>query len=186
MNIVIGELVDIPRWVEDLQSFRRWARSEDFPEHGSFSHLNGNLWVDVSMETVAHNQIKGAFPVTLIPLVKKERRGRYLNDRKLLTNEDAGLSTEPDGMFVSREALTSGRVQITEGEETREIVGSPDMVLEVVSKSSVKKDTVVLRDLYWKAEVAEYWLAELDAEGVRLRILRRGAARYVAVREQNG
>jgi Uma2 family endonuclease len=44
-----------------------------------------------------------------------------------------------------------------------ELAGSADMVLEVVSKNSVTKDTRTLRDLYWKAEVPEFWL--VDARG---------------------
>ena len=39
-----------------------------------------------------------------------------------------------------------------------ELEGSPDMVLEVVSPTSVEKDTVLLPSLYHKAGVREYWL----------------------------
>ena len=34
------------------------------------------------------------------------------------------------------------------------------MVLEVVSKTSVRKDTVVLPQLYWKSKIPEYWLVD--------------------------
>ena len=32
-----------------------------------------------------------------------------------------------------------------------ELEGVPDMVLEVVSRSSVRKDTVLMRQAYWRA-----------------------------------
>ena len=50
--IVIAEKVRIHAWVVDLESFRRWARSDEFPRRGWFSYLHGELWVDLSMEQV--------------------------------------------------------------------------------------------------------------------------------------
>lgn len=55
--IVIGDKTRIPSWVKDLESFRRWARSDEYPEHGWFSFLHGVFWVDLSMEQLfTHNQ----------------------------------------------------------------------------------------------------------------------------------
>jgi Uma2 family endonuclease len=184
--IVIGEQVRIPAWVVDLESFRRWAGSDEFPEHGWYSHLNGELWVDLSMERLYHNLIKTAFSDGLSPLSKKLRLGLYLSDRMLLTNLEALLSTEPDGMFISNESLASGLVELKEGDETLEVLGTPDMVLEVVSKTSVRKDTVVLRDLYWQAGIAEYWLVDAREETIQFDILRRSSSKYVATKKQAG
>src|SRR5215208_6339605 len=97
--------VRIPGWVRDLASFRRWAKSEDFPDRGSYAHLNGELWVDPSLERLAHNQIKTKFAAVLTALAKEATVGIFLGDRMLLTNVEADLSTEPDGMFLSYEAL---------------------------------------------------------------------------------
>ena len=51
-----------------------------------------------------------------------------------------------------------------------ELEGSPDMVLEVVSKSSVQKDTDILLDKYWRADVSEYWLADARGEELKFEI----------------
>jgi hypothetical protein len=48
-TIIIGDQIRIPGWVVDLQSFRLWARSKEFPQHGWFSHIRGELWADASM-----------------------------------------------------------------------------------------------------------------------------------------
>src|SRR5262249_55628153 len=151
-------------WVKDLKSFRRWAKSDEFPERGWFSYLNGELWVDLSMERLAHNKVKGEISIALGALVKAEGLGHFLFDRMLLTHAEAGLSTEPDGMFFTRESLRRGRVQLVQGDESLEVEGGPDMVLEVVSPKSVEKDTEVLPDLYWKAGVREYWLVDPRGE----------------------
>jgi hypothetical protein len=42
--ISIGDRVHIPGWVVDLGSFRRWARSDDFPDRGRFAFLSRTLY----------------------------------------------------------------------------------------------------------------------------------------------
>jgi Uma2 family endonuclease len=67
-----------------------------------------------------------------------------------------------------------------------ELEGSPDMVLEVVSDSSVEKDTQFLRDLYWKAGIREYWIADGRDTQADLTILRRSSRGYTATRKVAG
>src|SRR3954447_2399013 len=106
-TIVIGEEVRVPP-IADLEAFRQWTRSDDFPQHGWFSHLDGELWVDLSMERAAHNRIKNKIGFTLDQLASVEQLGVYFGDRMLLTNVEVGLSTEPDGMFLSNLTLEKG------------------------------------------------------------------------------
>jgi Uma2 family endonuclease len=179
----------IPGWVVDLASFRRWACSEDFPRRGRFCYLNGELWVDLTMEQLfTHNQVKTEFTLILGALVKGENTGYFFSDRVSLTHPAAELSTEPDGVFVPYDAVRQGRVRFVEGAEEGhvELEGTPDMVLEVVSASSVRKDTVLLRDLYWRAGVPEYWLADARRDPPHLDVLRRGRRGYTATRRQAG
>jgi Uma2 family endonuclease len=178
--------VRIPGWVRDLTSFRRWAKSDDFPERGWYAHLNGELWVDPSMERLAHNQIKAEIGLVLGALVKRSGTGRFVGDRMLLTNTEADLSTEPDAMFLSYDALRAGRVRLAEGEDSLEVEGSPDVVVEVVSPTSRHKDTVVLRELYWRAGVREYWLADPRRQDLVFDILKHGSKGFTTVRKQGG
>ncbi len=185
-TIVISEQVRIPPWVADFDSFRRWTLSDDYPEHGWFSHLNGELWVDVSMEKAEHNQIKTEVSRSVSTVVKSEDKGLFFIDRMRLINLDVLLSTEPDGVFVSYDSLKSGRVELKEGDDSREVVGTPDAVMEIVSKTSVKKDTEVLRDLYWQAEIPECWLIDSLQKEPELDILRYTSSKYVSTRKQGG
>src|SRR5205823_976357 len=120
----------MPVWVNDLVSFRRWACSEEFPEQGRISFLGNQLWVDLSMETRDHNRVKGHMVGSLEVIVSDEGLGEMACDRMRLTHPEAGLSSEPDGMFLSKQALLRQRVQYQKGGESLEVVGSPDMVLE--------------------------------------------------------
>jgi Uma2 family endonuclease len=59
-------------------------------------------------------------------------------------------------------------------------------VLEVVSPSSVPKDTVELRDRYAEAGIAEYWLVDAREEPARFDVLRLTVRGYAATRRQSG
>jgi Uma2 family endonuclease len=60
------------------------------------------------------------------------------------------------------------------------------MVLEVVSTNSVRKDTKVLRRLYWEAGIEEYWLVDARGPALRFDLLRRRPRGYAAAPKQGG
>jgi Uma2 family endonuclease len=187
--IVIEERASIPAWVDDLESFRRWTRSEDFPERGRFSYLHGDLWADLSMEEFfSHNQVKAAFSLALLALLQRRPLGRFVPDRMLFTNTAADLSTEPDGLFFTWETVQSGRLKLVENPDAEHLEpeGTPDIVLEIVSRSTVRKDTVRLRELYWQAGIPEYWLVDCRGESRRFDILKQGPSGYVATEPEEG
>jgi Uma2 family endonuclease len=191
MNTIIFEelTVQLPDWVRDLDSFRRWAHSDESPETGRICFLDGEVWVDMSREQVfSHNQGKQEYGSVVGPLSKRERHGRYFPDGVLVTNVEAILSVQPDGTFVSTQSLRSGRVRLIEGaaEGHVELEGTPDMVLEVVSASSVTKDTESLMDLYWRAGIPEYWLVDARGDRLSFEIYRHTREGYVATRRQAG
>ena len=187
--VVDGESVHIPGWVVDLESFRRWVHSDEVPEKLRVCFLDGEVWVDMSKEQFfPHNQLKHEISFVLTGLIRAGRLGHYVPDGMLLTNVEANLSAGPDGAFVSRDSMRSGRARLVEGKQGGqvELEGTPDMVLEVVSDSSVKKDRVTLRDLYWKAAIPEYWVVDGRGEEMEFDILRCTAKGYVPARKQGG
>ncbi len=183
------ETVRIPLAVSDLESFRDWMGSEQAPEKCAISYIAGEVWVDMSKEQLySHNHVKTEFARVLASLVKAKRLGRYFSDGLYVTNADADLATKPDGTFVSRESFDSLRVLHVEGQQEGfvELEGSPDMVLEVVSASSVEKDNEWLRNLYWQAGIPEYWLVDCRGERSEFEILRRTSRGYVSTRKVGG
>ena len=184
--IVVGPGFRIPRWVRDLKSFRRWARSPEFPDQGWFSYLGGELWVEPVMEKLVHNRIKTVIVAILTLLADEDRIGFFCSDRMRLTNVEANLSTEPDGMLVLHAAMDAGEVRLVEGDQAAEVLGTLGMVFEVVSTSSVRKDTDILPLLYWQAGVSEYWIVDSRAEMPELQILRRGRSKLAPVRAVDG
>jgi Uma2 family endonuclease len=184
-----GNQVSIPEWVVDLESFRRWADADDFPQIGRLWYLKGEVWVDLSNEQVfSHVLVKNEITAVLRVLVKAHPMGLFLGDGVLLTNIPADISGNPDATFVSHESLRSNRVRLIQGKEEGyvELEGTPDMVLEVISRSSVRKDNVELRQAYWEAGIREYWLVDARKEPLLFTILRHTAKGYSAVRKQDG
>jgi len=187
MNLVLDDTICIPLGVADsLKTFRRWTKSGEYPERGDFAFLDGDLWVDLSMETFLHNELKGLFAVVLGGLVRSGELGRFFADRMRLVHEAASLSCEPDAMFVSQSAHRTKRVRLEEGAESLEVIGTPDMVMEVVSQHSIQKDTVMLRELYAAAAIPEYWLVNPLAGELAFDILRLAARGYTATRKTDG
>jgi Uma2 family endonuclease len=183
------EEVRIPAWVVDLESFRRWAESDDFPEKGRIWFLKGEVWVDMSKEQLfSHLAVKNAFNMTLGRLVQDGELGLYLPDGLFLCNVHADIAGNPDGTFASADAIESGRVRLIEGKRGGyvELEGSPDMVLEVVSPSSVRKDRATMRQAYWESEVREYWLVDAREDPLQFDVFRHTSRGYVAARKQDG
>jgi Uma2 family endonuclease len=181
--------VSVPLWVTDLESFCRWQDSDEFPESGRIWYLKGEVWVDMSKEGVfTHNLLKSEFFIVLGGLVRTERLGRFYPDGLFLKNAAGDIAGNPDATFASTAALRAKRVRSLCGKQDGVVgvEGSPDMVLEVVSPSSVRKDTVILRQAYWEAGVREYWLVDARREPLTFDILRHTAKGYVPTRKQGG
>ena len=164
----------IPDWICDLDSFRRWTDSQDYPMRGRYSFLQGQLWVDLGMEQLfTHNQVKTELTIEFGRLIRDSGSGYFFSDGVRLSHPLADLSSEPDAVFVSFESIRQGKVKLVRGQLGGyvELEGSPEWVVEIVSSSSVTKDTKLLRDLYAKAGVMEYWLIDARSQTPSMEIL---------------
>jgi Uma2 family endonuclease len=181
--------IRIPPWVENLTSFRSWVASPDVPDKARVSYRKGEVWLDMSREQIfTHNRVKTRFTSTLDHLVEANELGFYFSDGILLSNLAADLARQPDGVFVSTNSLQLGRVRFVEGADEGfvELSGTPDMVLEIVSKSSVHKDTIELLQDYYEADIPEYWLVDARQEQIRFDIFHRASRGYTATRKRGG
>jgi Uma2 family endonuclease len=191
MSVVFTEVgeIEIPTWVADLNSFRRWVHSLTVPEDAKVYWVDGKVWVDMSKEQIfSHFYVKTEIVRILANLAADLDLGRMGADGALFSNDSAGISVNPDGIFISHGARERGRVTFVRGSEGGhvEIQGTPDMVLEVVSRRSVTKDTEVLFESYWQAGIPEYWLVDARKSPPRFDIYRHTDDGYVAVRRRDG
>jgi len=181
-SVIIEEQVEIPGDVRSLADFRRWALSDDFPDRGRIDFIAGNVEVDMSPESIfSHGRLKVMMASRLFVHVERDDLGHLLSDRSRVSSPPADLSVEPDIVFVSHEAVDSGRVRLVPKsgptEDYIEIEGPPDLIVEIVSDSSVGKDTRRLPAAYAKAGVREFWLADARREPLVFQIHRGRAGR---------
>ncbi len=180
-----------PKSAGTLDGFRQWVLSADFPERGKITFVNGGFIIDMSPESLEdHSDIKTEISRVLANLVREKKLGWLHVDGVLITNESAGVSNEPDILFMSKQTFRSGRVKLTpevgRPQSSKEIVGTVDWVLEIVSPSSKKKDNVYLREAYYQAGIEEYWLIDALSGEIDFQLLTRGEQEYVSAKPQDG
>jgi Uma2 family endonuclease len=189
-TVVVDDVeLDIPSWVTDLHSFRRWLDDPQVPENLPIWWLRGKVWADMSREQLfSHNLVRTEITSTLYQLARDDDLGVMWGEGAFLVNMDGDIAGNPDALFASRDSIASGRVTLVEGsaEGYLEIHGSPDMVLEVVSRSSVKKDTQTLFEAYWEAQVSEYWLVDARKSPLSFDVWKHSPKGYVATRKRDG
>ena len=189
-RVIMDEVsISIPSWVVDHSSFRRWFYQPDFPEEGCVSFLNGEVIFDMSREQLfSHIRMKTIIARVLDGLSTRRKLGVYFGDGLLISHLGAEVSNNPDGVFVANASFEKSTVRLVEGATAGyiELEGSPDMVLEVVSDSSVKKDTERLREAYWKAGIREYWLVDARGDKLEFQILKHTSKGYSAIRSVGG
>jgi Uma2 family endonuclease len=181
----------VPPDAHTMSGFRQWATAEEFPEHVRVTFLEGEIIIDMSNEDMEdHVNPKGEITRVVMTLVKASKLGKVYADGLLLTNPEAGVSNNPDALFFTFESLESGRVRPISrrraAHKYRELEGTPDWVLEVISDSSVQKDTVRLREAYHRSGIPEYWLVDARGEELVFQILVRRKNGYFAAPSQDG
>jgi hypothetical protein len=191
MTIVISDeaTLHIPGWVVDLASFQRWVESGEFPEEGRICFINGEVWVDMSMQQVfSPLRVKAVLNHALEGLVRQAATGIFLPDGLRIFSPAAELSSVPDGAYLSYASIRANRVRLVAGKEGGFVAveGSPDLVVEVVSDSSEDKDTEWLMRVYWEAGVREYWLIDARQEPPRFDIYKHGPKGFTAARKSAG
>lgn len=173
----------IPASARDLEGFRRWARSDRFPDYGRIDYLGGNLEVDMSPEEIyTHGTVKVEISTELQLRIGRPGLGSVLSDRTRISSPAAELSAEPDVVVVLWKSLEAGRIrEISKSkkdpERLVEFEGTPDLVVEVISDGAVGKDRKRLPLLYAAAGVPELWLVDVR-RGLRFEVHVLEAAGY--------
>jgi Uma2 family endonuclease len=180
----------IPASAFTFDGFRAWAVSDDYPETGRVEYIGREIFVDMTQERIdTHVLVKAETIRVLSGLVRRAKLGLFFPDNTLLSNPSADVSNVPDSMFASYERFESGEVTLTpltDGTGSKEVFGTPDWVLEIVSNSSVHKDGTVLPERYHRAGIPEFWLVDARGEAIDFRILRRVPDGYAEVEETRG
>jgi Uma2 family endonuclease len=124
-----------------------------------------------------HELIDGEHYVTPSPNIRHQRISKrllvlidnWLQEHPLGEVFDAPLDVrfsnldvvEPDVLYVSNERAT----ELLAGQH---ITGSPDLVIEIASPSTRRRDETIKRRLYERSNVLEYWVVDPDIDVIRV------------------
>ncbi|HEX6987730.1 MAG TPA: Uma2 family endonuclease [Planctomycetaceae bacterium] len=172
---------DVRGRAPSFESFRRWALSDDFPETGRHDYIGGRYVEESEPEPLfSHNAVKGEIAAMLMSLIGDD--GLLTMTRGRVTVPMSELAVQPDIALIASESLDQGRVTLTphpdRPDDAIEVVGPPDLVVEVVSDESVLRDTRDLFDLYLRAGVREYWLVDARNLEPVFRLLANGRSEW--------
>jgi len=131
-----------------------------FPDDGQRHELiDGEHYVTPS-PVMRHQVIVGAIHLKIGNYLESHPIGRIF-----LSPFDVVLSNidvvEPDLLYVS-----NGRAATLAG--GKNVQGAPDLVIEVASKGTRKRDETIKRKLYERADVTEYWIVDPEIDVVRV------------------
>lgn len=128
-----------------------------------FEIINGRACMSPSPE-LFHQEWVGDLFIIIRQHVKAYKLGKVF-----VAPVDVVLDHEnvvqPDLVFVS--ASNSGLL------ERRGIMGAPDLVVEVISPGSLRRDRYEKRDLYARFGIKEYWLADVANRSVEVLTLQK-------------
>lgn len=175
--IFLEENLRIPEDAFTFGGFQRWVDSRQFPETGRIDYLEGDVEVDMSPEDLyTHSAVKTVMATKLQELVGETELGDIFIGRARVRSRFAELSVEPDIVVIFGKSLEAGKVRLVPAAARKgpdrfsALEGAADLVVEIVSDSSVGKDTRRLPGLYARAGIPELWIADARGRDLRFRV----------------
>ncbi len=158
-------------WIERQRKFYETMRQNDFD---FIEFLNGDIvaralpenaaipqGADIILDmptSIKHQEVQSELLYALAKFVKEHSLGKvYAAPTDLRLGKNI---VQPDIIFLSNEHLH--RVK------ELEIAGYADLVVEILSKTSVKRDRQTKFRLYQTAKIPSYWIVSPDAKQIEL------------------
>jgi len=103
---------------------------------------------------------------------------RFLREQVFLKRRGLVL-TSPVDVVLAKKTTVQPDVLVVLAEhvnrvEQKRVIGSPDLVVEVISSSSATYDRLVKYSVYEQAGVPEYWLGNLPEQTIEVFVLKNG------------
>lgn len=114
--------------------------------------LIDNERYELPMPTVTHQSASANLQFALHSFVRGQKLGHVFSaPLDVVLGEDESLVLQPDLLVVLAENSAILK---------KYVYGAPDLVVEIISPSSVVRDSVIKKDLYEAHGVREYWLLD--------------------------
>jgi Uma2 family endonuclease len=139
-----------------------------FPDDGKRHELIGGEHYVTPSPNIRHQEISGRLHLLIGAWLQEHPVGRifYAPLDVLFSKFDV---VEPDLLYVSNERAE----RLLAGQH---VTGAPDIVVEIASPGTRKRDETIKRRLYERSGVIEYWVVDPDLDVIR--VYRRAGDRF--------
>ena len=129
-----------------------WEDVLRMPDDGNrYEFIGGRLYVTPAPVT-RHQRVLRRLWSALVRIFMDSGRGEVLSAPLLVEFPGTGDRVQPDLLFVSNER----RAIIGE----KQILGAPDLVIEILSPTTAHRDRGIKLDLYARHGVRQYWIVD--------------------------
>lgn len=145
---------------------KRWTYEDYYRLADDQRHeiIDGNLLMSPAPDTWHQNWLND-INLLVTPFVRKRKAGQtFIAPIDVVLDQEN--TVQPDLVFVS--ANNAGIIQ------RRGIFGVPDLLVELVSPSSVRRDRYDKKDLYARFGVKEYWIGDPANQSLEILTLKDG------------
>ncbi|MEO0139238.1 MAG: Uma2 family endonuclease [candidate division WOR-3 bacterium] len=143
---------------EKVWTYEDYLKLEDDKR---YEVINGRL-IEMPAPNPWHQDVSGNLEFIMRKFVIEKGFGKiYDAPIDVLFREDVVL--QPDIVYISKERL--GII----GDKA--IMGAPDLVVEIVSPSTTRRDTVVKKGIYEEFGVKEYWIVYPEEKAIEVWVL---------------
>jgi Uma2 family endonuclease len=164
----------MPTSVSPLNDLNGWPnqggwRYEDYqrlPDDGKrYEIIKGVLYV-ANAPSIEHQFTVSEIHFALKLFVREKQLGQVFTAPLEVHLSEISRPVQPDVLFISTARQPPFGAKIFEG--------APDLIVEVVSPSSIRLDRKTKFDAYEAAGVAEYWIVDTKTRSVEVYTLARG------------
>lgn len=152
--------------IEIKQTTYHELRQMEFDENdNSFYELLDGEIMKRSAPTPYHQELSGNLYEVIKSFVKKHKIGKifYAPIDVFLDEYNA---PQPDLVYLS-----SGKAGFITNEG---IVGVPDLVIEIISPTSVLRDRITKKNIYERFGITEYWLVDANNQEIEIYTIEKG------------
>jgi len=146
---------------------RRWTYEEYYRlnDDQRYEIIDGNLLMAPAPDTW-HQDWSSEIFLLVATYVKHHKLGKLFT-APVDVVLDPENTIQPDLVFIA-----TGNLRII---QKRAIFGTPDLLVELISPSSVRRDRYDKKDLYARFGVKEYWIGDPANKSMEILTLKQGA-----------
>ena len=150
---------------------------EETDEGEIYEIIEGDLLMSPPAPASSHQFVSRDLEYLLFQYVKRQALGEVIYAPIDVALDDKNV-VQPDILFISNENL--GIIQ------EKGIIGVPDVVMEILSPSSIQRDRYQKRELYEKFKVKEYWIVDIASKSIEVLSLKHDKYELYSFAVENG